>query len=128
MTGIWFDTCLRLANTLKVMLEIYGNRDISIMRELTKTYEEVILSNLESINTILLERLEKNIPLRGELVIVIEGYKINEDIDIETIKNNIAEKLINFSLRDTVNMVVAETGLSKKIVYNEAIEINNKKS
>ena len=43
------------------------------------------------------------------------------------LEKNISEKLINFSLRDTVNMVVSETGLSKKVVYNEAIKLNNKK-
>ena len=35
MTGIWFDTCLRLTNTLKIMLNTYGNRKVSIARELT---------------------------------------------------------------------------------------------
>ena len=82
----------------------------------------------QSISSILLKRIEKNIPLKGEVVIVIEGHKPNTDIDLEAIKKDIADKLINFSLRDTVNMIVVETGLSKKIVYNEAIEINNKKS
>ena len=110
------------------MLKVYGNRNISIMRELTKTYEEILISDLENISSIILERIEKNNPLRGEIVIVIEGYKPSEDIDLKTIKNNIEERLIDFSLRDTVNMIVSETGLSKKVVYNEAIEINNKKS
>ena len=43
----------------------------------------------------------------------------------DTIKDNIKEKLSSFSLRDTVNMIVSETGLSKKVIYNEAIKINN---
>ena len=128
MTGVWFETCIRLLSTVKIMLKVYGNRNISIMRELTKTYEEILISDLENISSIILERIEKDNPLRGELVIVIEGYKPSEDIDLKSIKNNIEERLIDFSLRDTVNMVVAETGLSKKVVYNEAIEINNKKS
>ena len=46
MTGIWFDTCLRLKKTLKLMFDIFGNRKISIARELTKTHEEVIFSDL----------------------------------------------------------------------------------
>ena len=128
MTGVWFETRIRLLSTVKIMLKVYGNRNISIMRELTKTYEETLISDLENISSIILERIEKNNPLRGELVIVIEGYKPSEDIDLESIKNNIEERLIDFSLRDTVNMIVAETGLSKKVVYNEAIEINKKKS
>tara|TARA_B110000261_G_scaffold50718_1_gene59959 strand:- start:107 stop:505 length:399 start_codon:yes stop_codon:yes gene_type:complete len=125
MTGIWFDTCIRLPNTLKVMLNIYGNRKISIMRELTKTHEDVILSDLENIENILLKRKESNIPLLGEIVVVISGYQLNSDLDIDIIKGNIKEKLSSFSLRDTVNMIVSETGLSKKIVYEEAIKINN---
>ncbi len=128
MTGIWFDTCIRLSNTLNLMLEVYGNRKISIMRELTKTYEEILLSDLESIGSILLNRIEKKIPLKGEVVIVIEGYRQSKNIDLETIKSDIEERLINFSLRDTVNMIVTETGLSKKVIYNQAIVINNKKS
>ena len=125
MTGIWFDTCIRLPKTLKVMLNIYGNRKISIMRELTKTHEDVILSDLENIENILLKRKESNIPLLGEIVVVISGYQLNSDLDIDIIKDNIKEKLSSFSLRDTVNMIVSETGLSKKIIYEEAIKINN---
>ena len=109
------------------MFKIYGNRNVSIMRELTKTYEEVILSDLEKIQNIITDRIENNMPLKGEIVIVVEGYKFNQDLNIDEIKKNINEKLINFSLRDTVNMVVSETGLSKKVVYNEAIKLNNKK-
>ena len=127
MTGIWFDTCIRLPNTLKIMLNIYGNRKISIMRELTKTHEDIILSDLENVESIFLKRKEDNIPLKGEIVVVISGYQLNSELDIEIIRGNIKEKLLSFSLRDTVNMIVSETGLSKKVIYNEAIKINNQK-
>ena len=127
MTGIWFDTCIRLAHTLKVMLQVYGNRNVSIMRELTKIHEDIILSDLENIQTVLIDRLENNLPLKGEIVIVISGYQLNIDNHMDTVKINIKERLLNFSLRDTVNMIVIETGLSRNIIYNEAIKINNNK-
>ena len=126
MTGIWFDTCIRLPSTLKVMFNIYGNRKISIMRELTKIHEDIILSDLDNIEKILLKRKDDNIPLLGEIVVIIAGYQLNSELNINTIKNNIKEKLLSFSLRDTVNMITSETGLSKKVIYNEAIKINNK--
>ena len=47
MTGVWFDTCLRLKDTLETMLDIFGNRKISIARELTKTHEEINLKNTD---------------------------------------------------------------------------------
>ena len=57
MTGIWFDTCLRLRNTIDIMHKVFGNRKISIGRELTKKYEEIILSDLVEIKKFLI--LEK---------------------------------------------------------------------
>ena len=62
MTGIWFDTCLRIRNTLEVMQEVFGNRKISIARELTKTYEEVITSDLNDIIKIIDKRRKITIP------------------------------------------------------------------
>ena len=53
MTGIWFDTCLRLKNTLEIMYKVFGNRKISIARELTKIYEEIISSDLKDIKNVL---------------------------------------------------------------------------
>ena len=58
MTGVWFDTCLRLKNILEIMKDIFGNRKISIARELTKTYEEIITSDLNDIEKII-EKREK---------------------------------------------------------------------
>jgi 16S rRNA (cytidine1402-2'-O)-methyltransferase len=126
MTGIWFDTCLRLENTLKVMLDTYGNRKISIARELTKLYEDIIISDLVNINIIINKRNVSNNPLKGEIVIIIDGYDFHSDINTEKLNLNIKDKLKHHTLRDTVNLIVEETNLSKKQVYNEAVKIKNK--
>ena len=60
MTGIWFDTCLRLIDTLEIIFKIYGNRKISIARELTKIYEDVISSDLQNIRNLIYERDTKD--------------------------------------------------------------------
>ena len=59
MTGVWFDTCLRLKNTLEIMLDVFGNRKIAIARELTKIHEEIIFSELISIKEIINKRENK---------------------------------------------------------------------
>ena len=41
MTQIWFETPRRLAKTLALMAEIYGERNAAITRELTKLHETV---------------------------------------------------------------------------------------
>ncbi len=123
MTGIWFDTCLRLIDTLKIMLKIYGNRKISITRELTKIYEDIITSNLENMESLIYERHLRNKPLKGEIVIVISGHTESKNISIETVRVNIKKKLQKFSLRDTVNLIINETNFSRKLIYDEAIKI-----
>ena len=124
MTGIWFDTCLRIDNTLRVMLEVFGNREISIARELTKTYEEIINSNLNHILKIIHNRKENNNPLKGEVVLIVGGY-VKKEFQIETLNEVIKNKLEKLSLRDAVNEITTETKLPRKVVYNKAIKIKN---
>ena len=122
MTGIWFDTCLRIKNTLTVMQEVFGNRKISIARELTKTYEEIITSDLNNVIKIVNKREKNNNPLKGEVILIIDGYA-KKEFNIETLSIIIRNKLEKLSLRDAVNEIISETSLPRRMVYNEAIKI-----
>ncbi len=124
MTGIWFDTCMRIDNTLLVMQEVFGNRSISIARELTKTYEEIITSDLNSVIKIVDERKKNNNPLKGEVILIVGGY-VEKEFNIETLNVIIKKKFEKLSLRDTVNEIITETKLPRRVVYNEAIKIKN---
>jgi 16S rRNA (cytidine1402-2'-O)-methyltransferase len=126
MTGIWFDTCLRLKNTLETMHKVFGNRKISIARELTKIYEEIISSDLKEIKNILKIREEKNIPLKGEIVLVVAGINQLAAFDIKKIRERIKNKLNTMSLKDTVELISTEERISKKLIYKEAIKIKDK--
>jgi 16S rRNA (cytidine1402-2'-O)-methyltransferase len=124
MTGIWFDTCLRIRNTLEVMQEVFGNRKISIARELTKTYEEVITSNLNDVIKIIDKREENNNPLKGEVILIVDGYT-EKKFEINNLSVIIKNKLEQLSLRDAVDEIITETKLPRRIIYNEAIKIRN---
>ena len=124
MTGIWFDTCLRINNTLRVMQEVFGNRKISIARELTKTYEEIITDDLNNVIKIIEKREKDNNPLRGEIILIVDGY-VKEELNTNTLNALIKNKLKILSLRDAVNEIIIETELPRRVVYNEAIKIKN---
>ena len=126
MTGIWFDTCLRLKNTLETMYKVFGNRKISIARELTKIYEEIISSDLKEIKNVLKIREEKNIPLKGEIVLVVAGISQLAEFDIKKIRERIRNKLNTMSLKDTVELISTEERISKNLIYKEAIKIKDK--
>ena len=124
MTGIWFDTCLRINNTLTVMQEVFGNRKVSIARELTKTYEEIITDDLDDIIRILDKRQQNNNTLKGEVVLIVGGYA-NKEFSIEKLSEVIKKKLEKLSLRDAVDEIITETKLPRRLVYNEAVKIRN---
>lgn len=89
-TIIFYESPHRINDTLKTMLEILGNRNICICRELTKLHEEFIRTDLETIN-----KKEQN--LIGEMVIVIEGkIKIEtEEVSDEEIISKVDELVKN---------------------------------
>ncbi len=67
-TIVLFETPHRIRKCLTAMLEVMGEREIFIGRELTKKFEEKIRGNITGI----LNRIEKK-PPKGEMVIVIRG-------------------------------------------------------
>lgn len=69
-TIVFYESPHRLLDTLNIMKEILGNRNIGIARELTKVFEEIRRETIEdSIRHFTLEAP------RGEFTIIIEGQK-----------------------------------------------------
>lgn len=114
-TLVFYEAPHKLLNTLTDMLECFGDRRISLCRELTKVHEEVF-------RTTLLQAVEfytENKP-RGEFVLVIEGAKTavetaSEDDAIERVRT-----LVAGGLRPTeaCKMVASDTGIPKGKLYS----------
>lgn len=69
-TIIFFETPHRINKSLKIMMNILGDRDIFMGRELTKKFEEKLHGTVSTI----LENIE-NRTIKGEIVIVIRGHE-----------------------------------------------------
>ena len=94
-TLIFYESPHRIVKTLKLLLVVLGDRRISLQRELTKINEENIIGSLSE-----LVKLDES-TLKGEMVIIVEGNKTNQE-------NYNDEEIIKL-----VNELVAK-GLSKK--------------
>jgi len=125
-TLIFYEAPHRLLNTLEFLYESIGNRKISMCRELTKLYEEIIRLTLEEA----VEYYKQNSP-RGEYVLVIEG-KSQEEIDKDerakwdllTIEEHI-QKFMNEGLnkKDAMKRVAKDRNMAKSEVYKHSLEI-----
>lgn len=67
-TQIFYESPYRVADTLENMLSVYGDRQVTIVRELTKLYEEYQRGSITEV----LDYLKEN-PLKGECLIIVAG-------------------------------------------------------
>ena len=67
-TLIFYESPHRFSETLKDILEILGDREIVLTRELTKVYEEIMRGKVSQIQNMIGER-----KLKGEITLVVEG-------------------------------------------------------
>ena len=103
----------RLLKTLNNINEIFGNRKIAIVREISKKYEEVIRGTVEN----LLKTVEN---LKGEIVIVIEGNHEKQTFENLSIKDHV-NLYIEDGLKpnEAIKKVAKERNVPKSEIYNK---------
>lgn len=111
---IFYEAPHRILKTMEMMLEVLGNREVSLSREISKKFESVYRGKISE----LLPTLKD---IKGEFVIVIEGFKNNID-EIEDL--NVIEQVdfyVNNGMAkmEAIKTVAKERGLKKNDVYAE---------
>lgn len=112
-TMIFYEAPHRLKDTLEAMLDIFGDRSISISREISKIHEEVLrdkISNLVNVAD----------TLKGEFVLIVEGN--HEAIDYSHMSIVAHVRLYvedGMSEKDAIKLVAKERQVAKSIVYKD---------
>ena len=119
-TMIFYEAPHKLANTLKDFYETFGDRKLTIARELTKLHEEIIRTTTKAAY----ETYTSENPLKGEIVLVLEGKK-GEDKPAMTSEEAVkyAKELIEKGMRptDAAKEAAALAGLKKNDIYRELL-------
>lgn len=124
-TIIIYEAPHRLTKTLKELMNVLGDRELTICRELTKRYEEAFQTTFN-------KALEKysNSEIKGEFVLVIAGK------DEQTIELEKRSKWENMSIaqhvdyyinqgndkKEAMKMAAKDRGVSKRDIYNELMK------
>lgn len=115
---IFFETANRLTDTLKTLNQIFKERKIAIVREITKIYEEVKTGTPEE----LFNHFSQN-GVKGEIVGVISPCKKKESFDSDKIQKTLLELLEYMPLKSASEFVAKIFDISKKEVYNLGIKL-----
>lgn len=115
-TMIFYEAPHKLKKTLADLYETFGDRRITLARELTKIHEEIIRTTLKDAARLFLEQAP-----RGEFVLVLEGNSADE-AEVEMPCDTAADAVNSYinqgiSLNDAVRKVSAEFRISKNKLY-----------
>ncbi len=114
MTMIFYEAPHRIEKCLNDCLEVFGDRKMTLARELTKMHEEFLRGSISEVLDVIDE-------VRGEMVIVMDG---NHDEPSKAIDMSDVIKMVNESIeagmstRDAIKDVASKTGIKKNKIYD----------
>ncbi|MBO5120380.1 MAG: 16S rRNA (cytidine(1402)-2'-O)-methyltransferase [Bacilli bacterium] len=112
-TMIFYEAPHRLKDTLEAMLDVFGNRFISISREISKIHEEILrdrISNLINVAD----------SLKGEFVLVVEGnHEVVDYSHMSIVEHVMLYVDDGMSEKDAIKLVAKERDIAKSIIYSE---------
>lgn len=118
-TVIFYESPHRLKETLQLMLDVFGDRKVSLCRELTKRYEEFIRGTMSEV----FEWAQSD-EIRGEFCIIVEGSHERAEEEnvwweslsvVEHIEHYISVK--NYSSKEAIKQTAKDRNLNKREVY-----------
>ena len=122
MTLIFYEAPHRIAKMLQNCLDVLGDREMCLARELTKKHEEFLRGRISEV-------LDMCDSLKGEMVVVMAGYQEEKEPDLTQAMPLIKEHIrrcINegMTTNEAIRKVAREHGLSKNEVYRQYHGLN----
>lgn len=121
-TTVFYEAPHRIRKMLNSCLQVLGNRNICLAREITKKHEEFIRGTIEEV-------LEVVDDLKGEMVIVMEGSReekgMGDDSPMPLVHDQIKTYIEDgLTTNEAIKRVAKERGLSKNDIYKEFHELS----
>ena len=120
-TLVLYESGPRLGETLRALLEVLGDQDAIVARELTKLYEESFIGTLGE----LADRFEAVSP-KGEIVIVVAPRKDPETVSDSELDRMLEATMAKFSVSRAAAEVATQLGIPRKRAYERALDLSKK--
>lgn len=120
-TVVYYETAPRILKTLSAAKEVFGSRELAVVREISKIYEECLNGTAEDLMAHFSEKEPK-----GEFVFMVAPAEEKSRTPME-IEELLREKLLQMSLKSAVKALADDYNLNKNDVYELALKIKNEK-
>lgn len=113
-TIIFYEAPHRLIKCLQAILDVFGDRYVSISKEISKLHESVFRGNIS-------DAIKSFDVVKGEYVIVIDGFKRNSDdySNLSVVEHVNMYVKSGLYVMDAIKMVAKERNIPKSEIYKE---------
>ncbi|MBL1421112.1 MAG: 16S rRNA (cytidine(1402)-2'-O)-methyltransferase [Alphaproteobacteria bacterium] len=118
-TLVFFESPKRLLASLELIADMLPDRQVTVARELTKIYEEVITLPAAEIYA----EYKSRERIRGEIVLMIGPATTQVEVSQADIDAALTQALAKMRVKEAANFVAEQFGLPKKTLYQRALEI-----
>ena len=115
-TLVFYEAPHKLVSTLECIYEVFGNRDIALLREMTKKFQETLRMSVSEA----IEYYKEKEP-KGEYVLTVSGAEeeISEDFSSLSIEEHVDSYIEEgLSKKDAIKKCAEDRNISKRDVYN----------
>lgn len=122
-TAVFYEAPRRIVDTMELMAKILPEHDVTLCREMTKTFESFYRLKAKDAPAFLKADPDRT---KGEFVVAIGAVK-QESSEVDPKIASAIEELIKTSPVKTVaNVLASITGIKKNDLYNLALELKDK--
>ena len=122
-TAVFYEAPRRIVDTMELMAKILPDHDVTLCREMTKTFESFYRLKAKDAPEFLKADPDRT---KGEFVVAIGAVK-QESSEVDPKIVSAIEELIKTSPVKTVaNVLASITGIKKNDLYNLALELKDK--
>ena len=119
-TMIFYEAPHRLAQTVDALAQVLGPREAAVARELTKQFEQIWRGPLLDLPA----SLEREIPLRGEFVIIVAGKTLQERWSPSEVEAALSSMLEGgSSLKEASRQLATECGWPRNELYRLGLSL-----
>ena len=113
-TIIFYEAPHRLIKCLQAILDVFGDRYVSISKEISKLHESVFRGNIS-------DAIKSFDVVKGEYVIVVDGFKRNSDdySNLSVVEHVNMYVKSGLYVMDAIKMVAKERNIPKSEIYKE---------
>ncbi|MDA9293933.1 16S rRNA (cytidine(1402)-2'-O)-methyltransferase [Amylibacter sp.] len=118
-TLVYYESPKRTLSALKDISKAFGSgRNVSVCREMTKKFEEVIRGTLDEV----INEIDARVSFKGEVVIVL-GPPLKKEVSNDELYSALQIALKEYRIKDASAQISEQFGVSRKRTYEMALRI-----